>query len=99
MLGMVGHGAASKGGDKDIVAIKSGESWGTNEEFYSLPTYVNTEVEGPESDIDAVDRADGKADGRWQGHEVAPLDGSPALSPVAEPRRSGTVGRGSLRRR
>jgi hypothetical protein len=81
MLGMVGHGAALEGGDKDIVAIKSGESWGTNEEFYSLPTYVNTEVEGPEGDIDAVDRADGKADGRWRGHEVAPLDGSPAFPP------------------
>jgi len=81
MLGMVGHGAALEGGDKDIVAIKSGESWGTNEEFYSLPPYVNTEVEGPEGDLDAVDRADGEADGRWQGHAVAPLDGSPAFPP------------------
>lgn len=81
MLGMVGHGAALEGGDKDIVAILSGEGWGTNEEFYSLPTYVNTEVEGPEGDRDAVDRADGKADGQWQGHDVAPLDGSPAFPP------------------
>jgi hypothetical protein len=81
MLGMVGHGAALEGGDKDLVAIKSGESWGTNEEFYSLPTYVNTEVDGPQAEIDAVDRADGKADGRWQGHDVAPLDGSPAFPP------------------
>jgi hypothetical protein len=81
MLGMVGHGAALEGGDKDIVAIKTGESWGTNEEFYTLPAYVNTEVEGPEVDIDAVDRADGRADGRWQGHDVAPLDGSPAFPP------------------
>ena len=81
MLGMVGHGAALEGGDKDIVAIKSGESWGTNEEFYSLPAYVNSEVEGPESDVDAVDRADGKADGRWRGHEVAPIDATPAFPP------------------
>jgi hypothetical protein len=81
MLGMVGHGVALESGDKDIVAIKSGESWGTNEEFYSLPAYVNTEVEGPEGDIDAVDRADGRADGRWQGHEVAPIDASPAFPP------------------
>ena len=81
MLGMVGHGAALEGGDKDIVAIKAGESWGTNEEFYSLPSYVNTEVGGPEGDVDAVDRADGEADGQWQGHDVAPLDGSPAFPP------------------
>lgn len=81
MLGMVGHGTALKGGDKDIVAIKSGERWATKEKFYSLPSYVNTEVEGPEGYIDAVDRADGKADGRWLGHDVAPLDGSPAFPP------------------
>jgi Type I phosphodiesterase / nucleotide pyrophosphatase len=81
MLGMVGHGAALKGGDKDIVALLSGERWSTNEKFFSLPSYVNTDVEGPERYVDAVDRSDGRADGRWRGHEVAPLDGSPAFAP------------------
>jgi Type I phosphodiesterase / nucleotide pyrophosphatase len=81
MLGMIGHGAALKGGDKDIVALLAGDEWSTNDEFFSLPSYINTEVEGPEGDIDAVDRSDGEADGRWQGHEVAPLDGSPAFAP------------------
>lgn len=80
-LGMIGHGAALEGGDRDIAAIKSGEGWATNPDFYSLPEYLNTDVEGPEADIEAVDRQDGEADGKWQGHAIEPLDGSPAFAP------------------
>jgi hypothetical protein len=42
---------------------------------------VNTDVEGPEKDIAAVDRIDGEADGLWRGHEVDPIDASPAFAP------------------
>jgi hypothetical protein len=80
-LGMVGYGSAREGGDKDIVAIRTGEQWATNPAYYSLPEYVNTEVPGPEQDIEAVDRADGEADGQWRGHAVDPLDASPAFAP------------------
>ncbi|HEV2756391.1 MAG TPA: alkaline phosphatase family protein [Actinomycetota bacterium] len=80
-LGMIGHGSALEGGDKDIAAILSRGVWATNPEFYSLPEYVNTEVPGPEEFVDAVDRADGQADGKWKGHGVEPLDGSPAFAP------------------
>jgi hypothetical protein len=80
-LGMVGAGSAHPGGDNDIVAIRTGEQWATNPTYYSLPDYVNTEVEGPEQDIEAVDRMDGEADGQWRGHAVDPLDASPAFAP------------------
>ena len=80
-LGMVGFGSALEGGDKDIVAIRTGEQWATNPAYYSLPEEVNTEVEGPDQDIDAVDRLDGAADGKWHGHEIAPLDATPAFAP------------------
>jgi hypothetical protein len=82
-LGMVGHGLALKGGDKDIVAIRSGKRWRTNREFYAAPGYLNGEGTGPKVDLDAVDRADGKADRLWRGHDLddeAP-DGTPAFAP------------------
>ena len=80
-LGMIGHGSALEGGDKDIAIVLSKEGWNTNPEFYSMPEYVRTEVPGPEGDIEAVDRADGEADGEWRGHDISPLDGSPAFAP------------------
>ncbi len=80
-LGMIGHGAALKGGDNDIAGILSKGIWATNPAFYSLPDYVQTEVEGPEGDLDAVDRADGAADGKWHGHALDPLDATPAFAP------------------
>jgi hypothetical protein len=80
-LGMLGYGAAYEGGDKDILALTQGEEWATNPEYYSLPDYVNTQVAGPQRDIEAVDRADGAADGRWQDHEIRPIDATPALAP------------------
>lgn len=80
-LGMLGHGAALPGGDKDIAAILSREEWATNAEFYSVPSYVNSDVAGPDGEIDAVDRMDGEADGKWRGHDIAPLDATPAFAP------------------
>lgn len=80
-LGMIGHGSALEGGDQDIAAILSRGVWSTNPEFYSLPEYVNTDVPGPEPFVEEVDRADGEADGKWMGHDVEPLDGSPAFAP------------------
>jgi type I phosphodiesterase/nucleotide pyrophosphatase len=80
-LGMLGYGAAYEGGDKDILALTQGEGWATNEEYFSMPGYINTEVAGPQPDIKAVDRADGAADGLWRGHEIRPIDATPALAP------------------
>lgn len=80
-LGMIGHGSALRGGDKDVAAVLSGDAWNTNPAFYSLPDYVNDAALGPDQDVRAVDTADGKADGLWRGHEIAPLDSSPAFAP------------------
>lgn len=69
-LGMVGHGSAHPGGDKDIVAIGAKGKWRTNKEFYSLPNYVR-ELSGMDSLIEELDRSDGQDDGKWLGSEAA----------------------------
>ena len=69
-LGMIGHGAAIEGGDKDI-AVMEGEEIEpmTNPKFYSMPDYLD-DVPGLEEDISAVDTEDGSTDGLWLGHNV-----------------------------
>jgi hypothetical protein len=69
-LGMIGHGAAIEGGDKDI-AVMEGEEIEpmTNPQFYSMPDYLD-DVPGLEEDIRAVDTEDGAVDGLWLGHHV-----------------------------
>lgn len=37
-------------------------------------------MEGPEVDLDEVDRRDGQLDGEWRGHAIAPLDATPAFA-------------------
>ncbi len=80
--GLVGRGAALEGADKDIVAAYANDrSWTTTTEFYSLPSYVNEVVGGPEPEIEAVDRADGTADGKWGDHEITRIEPTPAFAP------------------
>lgn len=81
-IGLVGHGSALEGADKDIVlAYSNRRSWTTTTEYYSMPSYVNTVVGGPEPDIEAVDRADGVADGKWGDHEITKIEPTPAFAP------------------
>lgn len=71
-LGMLGSGAAVPGGDHDVLAMIDDAREGklaTDDEFYSLPDYVH-DVPGPQAELDALDRDDGKADGRWRGHDL-----------------------------
>lgn len=81
-LGMVGHGSAHPGGDKDIVAIGAKGQWKTARESYSLPKYIR-DLPGMESEIEELDRSDGKADGAWLGSEAAftRLDALPIFPP------------------
>ncbi len=81
ITGMMGHGANHPGGDHDIAAFEEVEHWATDPEFYSLPEYLNTELPGPEDDYEDVDVSDGQADGLWRGHEISPLDATPAYAP------------------
>lgn len=81
-IGLVGHGSALEGADKDIaVAYSNQRSWTTTTEFYSMPSYVNTVVGGPEPEIEALDRADGTADGKWGDHEITKIEPTPAFAP------------------
>ena len=69
-LGMVGHGSAMEGGDKDIVVLEDEQVEPvTNTRFYSMPSYLD-DLPGLDEDIRAVDVADGEADNRWLGHYV-----------------------------
>lgn len=81
-LGMIGHGSALKGGDKDI-AVMEGEDGEliTNPEFYSLPDYLD-DVPGVEEDINAVDGEDGAVDGLWMGKAVLEDPGAQRRGPV-----------------
>jgi hypothetical protein len=69
-MGMVGHGASLEGGDKDIMVLGSGagEENYTNDDFYSLPNYID--VPGAAKDVRAVDLEDGRIDETWQGHDI-----------------------------
>jgi hypothetical protein len=65
-LGMIGHGAAHPGGDRDPVVLldEDGRTY-SNEAIYSLPS-----IDDParlESLTRALDGADGRADGAWRG--------------------------------
>ncbi|HLB39164.1 MAG TPA: alkaline phosphatase family protein [Actinomycetota bacterium] len=84
-LGMLSHGAFWNGGDRDIAmtrspAVKStstaeGDTWNLPKEeaaYYELAGYAN-DVPGFEDDVEALDRADGKQDGKWRSNDIAAL--------------------------
>lgn len=75
-LGMIGHGALRDGGDKDIAVLWDREKrkWFVNEDFYSLPSYLQrTDIERLESYEAELDGRDGEEDGRWFGHAIEPI--------------------------
>jgi Type I phosphodiesterase / nucleotide pyrophosphatase len=77
-LGMLGHGAGLEGGDADHLAMlgEPGRVVG-NGRHYDTPYYLK-EFPGFEEHADAVDRSDGKADGRWRGHPLGEEHDNPA---------------------
>jgi hypothetical protein len=80
-LGMMGLATSFEGGDKDYAAVLAKEGdWTTNPDLYSMPGYVN-DVEGPEAELEAVDRSDGQVDGLWRGHTMPEVDATPAFAP------------------
>jgi hypothetical protein len=80
--GMLGHGSAMPGADRDIAAMTLLDeiAWATNPDFYRLPRYVNESVGKPNVHLAAVDRADGRADGKWRGHGYWRIDATPAYA-------------------
>ena len=97
--GMLGHGSMWGGGDKDFAIFRQavGGDTLTDETFqwnlppalqsyFAFPAYVN-QVPGFQAEVDAVDRKDGKLDGKWRTNDMAPLlNGfdTPARAPFQE---------------
>lgn len=82
-IGMIGHGAALNGADRDPVALMSHNDpeIKTNPSIYDLPRISNESVLADA--IDDVDAADGKRDGKWLKHPLDKLKDawkSPALT-------------------
>jgi len=84
-LGLLGHGSMWGGGDKDIAAIREvansetlGEEtfrWNLSpvlEQYFHFPSYVN-DVPGFEQDVQTVDAADGRIDGKWRSNSIDQL--------------------------
>lgn len=75
-LGMLGHGSFTDGGDKDIAVVwdTDEQSWSTNPDFYTLPSYLqSTDIARLESYERRLDPRDGLADGTWFGHTLEQL--------------------------
>ncbi len=84
-FGMMSHGSFFNGGDRDIGTTRSvtdpgtltdeGFTWNLPHQiqpYYTLPSYVN-DVPGFAKDVDAVDRADGRKDGKWRNNSIDQL--------------------------
>jgi hypothetical protein len=69
-FGMLGHGAATPGGDHDVAALisQAGQTV-TNPAFYSLPSSA-VDVPGLDDALRSVDADDGAIDSQWMGHEL-----------------------------
>lgn len=75
-MGMLGHGAATPGGDKDEMAIISNTLVG-NPDLYELPPYLAA-LPGPEERAEELDLEDGEADSEWRGHPILDDHDNPA---------------------
>jgi hypothetical protein len=85
-LGMLGHGSFWNGGDRDIAMTRSpdvkttstaeGDVWNLPKEeapYYTLPDFLSKDASIPQHDLDTLDRADGKLDGKWRSNDIAQL--------------------------
>lgn len=81
-LGMMGHGTAWDGGDRDIAVLRvpgdaetlgaEGVRWNLPDnltEFFRYPPYANS-LEPLSSYVEEIDALDGERDGTWRGHDL-----------------------------
>ena len=84
-FGMMSHGSFFTGGDRDIGTTRSvtdpgtltdeGFQWNLPKQiqaYYTLPEYAN-DTPGFAEDVEAVDRADGRSDGKWRDNSIDQL--------------------------
>ena len=75
---MMGHGAATPGGDKDQLAlIGLDEKITGNRRLYDTPDYVR-ELGTLPAHLDELDQEDGERDQRWREHPIAEYHDNPA---------------------
>jgi Type I phosphodiesterase / nucleotide pyrophosphatase len=85
-LNMLGHGSMWGGGDKDIAVLRTptgggnegaeGTSWNLPQQeapYFTFPSYVN-DLPPLSAYTPALDRADGKIDGKWGQDSIAQLE-------------------------
>ena len=85
-LGMIGHGGAFEGGDRDLAVLldSSGNAYG-NSADYEVPSL--SEAALLEDSKRSLDRTDGAIDERWRGHDLtdaAILNATPAFATFQE---------------
>ncbi len=76
-MGMFSHGSELAGGDHDQLALIGHGDISGNPTYFSTPTYL-THFPGLKEDAAKVDRADGKVDGKWMGHDILAEHDNPA---------------------
>ncbi|MGH2556143.1 MAG: alkaline phosphatase family protein, partial [Actinomycetota bacterium] len=72
-IGMLGHGAAVTGADRDelgLIKYHDGVEIFGNQSLYSTPSFLSREAL-IDDHIDRLDRVDGQLDGRWLGHDIS----------------------------
>jgi hypothetical protein len=75
---MMGHGAATQGGDRDHLAlIGFDQTINGNQDLYETPRYLHG-FPGLQRHIDQLDERDGVKDGEWRGHPIATEHDNPA---------------------
>ena len=78
-IGMLGHGAASTGGDKDLLGIiRFDEKLVGNQDLYDTPAYLRNGFPGLEERAEQLDRSDGEVDEKWLGDPILGVHQSPA---------------------
>lgn len=80
-LGMIGHGAYIKGGDRDIAVLTRTDPFETNPRYYRLPSYLQS-VPGFKDDVRTIDASDGNLNGKWLGHPLPADHSSGFANPV-----------------
>jgi hypothetical protein len=78
-LGMLGRGSDAPGGDADLVGvIRRDQKIEGNSSFYETPPYLGASLGLLRDRAEQLDRADGRVDDEWLGHEILPVHQSPA---------------------
>jgi predicted AlkP superfamily pyrophosphatase or phosphodiesterase len=86
-LGMMGKGAQARRGDRDVAVLWEDQpgigEFFVNEEFYTFPDYLPSEVELGER-LRSLDGTDGAIDGSWRGYDLADPKVVPATPAFVE---------------